>query len=145
MIFPMRFEEEQTNKKNMQPPLLPEQQMSQQVSENQQPLMIGVDANGKSFSFSGGSRQDRPLANELSQEADQSRRQVEAMQNQPSGFPSGNNEAYINPINQNYNPIVPPEAGFPWGKALAIGGGAALGAGLLAYGLSGKSNQRKKK
>ena len=137
----MGFEEEQINE---QPQLIPEQQLSQQVSENQQPLMIGVDANGKSFSFSGGSSQDRPLANELSQEADQSRRQVEAMQNQPSGFPSGNNQPYTNPINQNYNPIIPPDPQFPWGKALAIGGGAALGAGLLAYGLSGSNNKRKK-
>jgi hypothetical protein len=145
MMLPMNVGQNQMNEQNMQPQLLPEQQSNQSVPENQQQVMVGVGENGNSFSFSGGANQDEQFANQLSDAADQSRREVASMQNQPSGLPSGNNQPYVNPINQNYDPIIPPDPEFPWGKALAIGSGAALGAGLLAYGLSSGNNKRKNK
>ena len=56
----------------------------------------------------------------------------------PAGIP------YMRPGPQ-YNPLPEAQAGGGWGRAAAMGGGAILGAGLLAYGISQMGSDQKKK
>lgn len=137
---------------NMQPMMeQPSQEVNQQPieqppTEANQPIMVGVGSDGSSRSFSAGANvQDEQFAEQLRDQADMSRRNLQDMQNQPSGIPQGSGNPYINPINENYEPVLPQENQIPWGNALMIGAGAALGAGALGYALSGGNKKEGKR
>ena len=106
--------------------------------------MLNVDTTGRTVSSSVGAN-DQQYANELRDAAANARQDVQLMKNEPSSFPDLGQGLYQNPINQGFNLAGQEQPQMPYTGALAIGAGAALGAGLLAYGLSGSDNKRKKK
>lgn len=127
----------------------PAQEIAPMAQEAEQPIMIGVDAEGRSMSRGvGGSGGDnssfgRALADNRDQQEiggiiDQGNKDFYSMQG--DSFPDIGNEPYVNTLMQNYNPSPDP---FPWKKAL-LGGGLALGAGLLGKSLFYDDRSKKK-
>lgn len=140
----------------MAPPVEEEQQLQQQPlqqpaqgtnAEAEQPIMVGVDSSGASRSLSGGSNvYDNQFSDRIRQQADESRQRVqEWQQNAPNPLPNPSGQPYVNPINAGYNPMIAPQdnGSFDWGTAAKIGGGAALGAGLLGYALSNRDKKKR--
>lgn len=128
----------------MQPQLLPAEQRANASQEAEGKMMLNVGADGRSYSSSVGAN-NQQFSNELRDAAANARQDIQSMRNEPSNLPDSGQGPYQNLINQNFNPIAPEQPQMPYTGALAIGAGAALGAGLLAYGLSGSDNKRKKK
>ena len=128
---------------NMENPI--EEQQNMNIAEN--PIQIGVDSEGKSVSMGSGGQNvpydESGAFNRMWPDLESGNRRIEEM-NQGRSFPDPPNRPYFNPMNQQYNPEIP-ESTFPWGKAAAIGGGAALGAGLLGYLMSDKNKKKEGK
>ena len=142
-------------------PILMDQPMEEQAQQSpsqegqevdsgvEQPVMVGIDTSGASRSFSGGSNvYDNQFSDNLRQQAEESRQRVqEWQQNAPSVFPQPSGQPYVNPINQEFNPMIVPQerSSFDWATTAKIGAGAALGAGLLGYALSGNKKRGRRK
>jgi len=135
---------EEESSQVMQPQLLPADQMANASQEAEGKVMLNVGADGRDYSSSIGAN-DQQFSNEVSNSAADARQEVQSRRNESSNFPNLGQGQFQNPINQGYNPAVQEQPQMPYTGALAIGAGAALGAGLLAYGLSGSDNKRKKK
>jgi hypothetical protein len=130
---------------NIEGPIEMKEQENVEMMEN--PIEIGVNAEGKSISMGGGG-QNMPYDAEGSfgriwPEIESGNRRIEEM-GQGKSFPNAPNQPYFNPMNQQYDPVIQ-ENPFPWGKVAAIGGGAALGAGLLGYLMSDKNKKKERK
>ena len=146
-ILPMDMGQDQENAQNLQPQLLPSQEVANPQAQSEGQVMLGIGADGQSVSYSSdaGNSNDQVLANQIRKQGEESHSVVEAQAREPSSFQRDPGAgSYMNPMNQGYQPVVNAPAEMPWGKALAIGSGAAFGAGLLAYGLSNSNSKRKK-
>ena len=147
-ILPMNMGQDQENAQNLQPQLLPSQEVVNPAAQSEGQVMIGIGADGQSVSYSSdaGNANDQFFANQIRKQGEESRRAVEALAREPANYPERPPGAgsYMNPRNQEYQALENAPEEMPWGKALAIGSGAALGAGLLAYGLSNSNSKRKK-
>ncbi|MAR66773.1 MAG: hypothetical protein CL833_05925 [Crocinitomicaceae bacterium] len=123
---------------------LPQEQQQMQEPAGQIPLQVGVNARGGSSLMSGDMSFSDGSSSDSEDFATRFRREVPAPQmppgeqKMPAGIP------YVRQGPQ-YNPLPEAQAGGGWGRAAAIGGGAILGAGLLAYGISQMGSDQKKK
>ena len=125
------------------------QQPSQEIT---QPNIVGIGANGNTFSYTVTATQNIPNTPPTPRFAAEAAPPpfmlpAAANNNDPS-FPPAADVPYRNMSTAQYNPVeIPPEnAGMNWGAiggAVAIGAGAAMGAALLAQ--ATRSTQKKKR
>lgn len=119
----------QMDQKQEQMEVVPEQ--SEMQAENQNMVMVNADGGSGSHSIGGFGGDDSPIEGNPNalQQAENSFNQAFNQRPQGPNMPIG--QPYQNPLNQNYQPVVPNQ-GFPYGKAAMVGGGMLLGAALLS-------------
>lgn len=118
--------------------------VQQEVAPVQNQMMIGVGAQGQSIGLGSSSQQQDDPGRRLLESQQEASREVALRAQEPS-FPQQPAEPFRNPAQQEYDPIVPQQDGFDWQNAAMIGGGAALGAGLLGMMLGGKKKDKKRR
>ncbi|MEM8727985.1 MAG: hypothetical protein AAGE99_04675 [Chlamydiota bacterium] len=116
----------------------------QQPVEAEDSLKIAVGADGRSRSFSEGSSssdgggsqpEQKPERNPLDYDIDGNLRRHAFDRPAPQ---------YVNPINNNYDPVQPEEPQqFDWATGLKVGAGVALGAGVLGAALAPRRKKRR--
>lgn len=136
-ILPMNMNLEEERVENPQVEKLQNENL-----QVENPIQVGVNSQGKTVSMGAGGSDANDYGRRLLENID--RRNMEIQEMQGNSFPEPYNQPYRNPVNQNYDPEIQ-ENPFPWGKAAAIGGGAALGAGLLGYLMSDSDKKKRKK
>jgi hypothetical protein len=117
--------------------------LSETAEAVEAPIQVGVTAQGDARTLGSTSVAEEGRENLLG-EVQAGNRRIEERGQGPS-FPPGPNTPYVNPMNQQYDPNPIPDNGFSWGKAGAIGGGAALGMGALAHLLKDKEDKKRKR